>query len=263
MGTSIVVIVVAIAFLLVIAALFLPKESGIRASLARYFVLDEISGAVEKAQPRGRVKNVSLEVIYDEGRFRIEVVDDTSTHEVVAQRTGRFEVAVSYIPTADYSQTPTFVFALERSSITDDPSLNRREVRKHLEQLIREALRKKGLAEADASDADVHVAYHGVIKGQFGRLGVSRDEDSNAVQLGPESDRILLQPGDQSELTMEQAIVIEFFDAEHGDLIWRAVVQADLSTGADYAEEERRTRQALAALLATYPPPRRVMGGRR
>jgi hypothetical protein len=172
-------------------------------------------------------------------------------------------VAVSYIPTADYSPSPTFAVSLERSSITDDPSLNRTEVEKHLEQLIREALLKKGLTETDASDADVHVAYHGVIKGQFGRLGVSRDEDSNDVQLGPESGRILLQPGDQSELTMEQAIVIEFFDAEDGDLIWRAAVQADLSTGADYAEEERRTRQALAALLATCPPPKRVTEGRK
>ena len=128
MGTIIVVIVVAVA-LLVLAALVLPKGPAIRSSLSRYLVLGDLSGAVEKAQPRGQVKNVSLEVIYDEGRFRIEVVDDTSTREVVAQRRGRFEVAVSYIPRADYSPTPTFALVLERSSITDDPSLNRKEVK--------------------------------------------------------------------------------------------------------------------------------------
>jgi hypothetical protein len=263
MGTIIIVIVVAVAILLAILALCPPVKSGIRASLARYFELDELSGAVEKAQPYGGVKNVSLEVIYDEGRFRIEVVDDTRTREVVAQQRGRFEVAVSYIPTADYSPSPTFAVSLERSSITDDPSLNRTEVGKHLEQLIREALLKKGLTETDASDADVHVAYHGVIKGQFGRLGVSRDDDPNAVEVGHDSACILLKPGDQSQPTIEQAIVLEFFDAESGELTWRAAVQANLTTGADYAEEERRTRQALAAMFATYPPPSRVMGGRK
>ena len=219
MGTIIVVIVVAVALLLVIVALFLPKGSGMRASLSRYFVLDEMSGAVEKAQPRGQVKNVLLEVIYDEGRFRIEVVDDTKAREVVAQRRGRFEVAVSYIPTVDYSQSPTFAVVPERSSITDDPSLNRREVKEHLEQLIRETLLRKGLTETDAGDADVHVAYHGVIKGQFGSLGVTSNDDANAVEVGPDSDRILLKPGDQSELTIEQAIVLEFFETECSELI--------------------------------------------
>jgi hypothetical protein len=205
---------------------------------------------------------VSLEVIYDEGRFRIEVVDDTSTHEVVAQRRGRFEVAVSYCPTADYSQTPTFALALDRSSITDDPSLNRKEVKEHLERLIREALCKKGLTETDANAADVHVAYHGVIKGQFGHLGVSKDDDPNAVAVGPDID-CLLKSGNESQLAIEQAIVLEFFDAESGELIWRAAVQANLTTGASYAEEVRRSREALAAVLATYPPPRRVMEGRK
>jgi hypothetical protein len=85
MGTIIVLIVCAVAFL-ALAALLLPKRGAIRASLSRYMVLGDLSGAVEKAQPRGQVRNVSLEVIYDEGRFRIEVVDDTSTHEVVAAK---------------------------------------------------------------------------------------------------------------------------------------------------------------------------------
>lgn len=257
MGAIIVVIVVTVT-LLVLAALALPKGPAIRSSLSRYLVRGDLSGAVEKAQPRGQVKNVSLEVIYDEGRFRIEVVDDKSTREVVAQRRGRFEVAVSYIPKADYAQTPTFAFVLERSSITDDPSLNRNAVKEHLERLIREALRKKGLAETGTSGAAVHVAYHGVIKGQFGRFGLSRDDDPNAAEVGRDSERILLRPGDQPQQTMEQAIVLEFFDAESGERIWRAAVQAALTAGADEAQEERRTRQALAALLATYPPPRRV-----
>jgi hypothetical protein len=257
MGTIIAVIVVAVA-LLVVAALFLPKGGAMRASLSRYLVPTGLSGAVEKAQPLGQVKSVSMEVVYDEGRFRIEVVDDTATREVLAQKKGRYEVAVSYIPTADYSRTPTFAFALERSSITDDPSLNRKEVKEHLEQLTREALQKKDLVETVASDADIHVAYHGVIKGEFGDLGVSRDDDPSDVGVGPDNDRILLKSGARSQPTTEQAIVLEFFDAKRDDLIWRASVQADLSTGADNAEEERRTRQALAALLATYPPPRRT-----
>ena len=39
----------------------------------------------------------------------------------------------------------------------------------------------------------VHVAYHGVIKGQFGRLGVSRDDDPDAVEVGRDSDGTLLK----------------------------------------------------------------------
>ena len=97
MGTIIAMIVVAVT-LLAIAALFLPNGAAMRASCL-ILVLNRFR-SVEKAQPRGHVKNVSLEVICDEGRFRIEVVDDTKTREVVAQRRGRFEVAVSYIPTA-------------------------------------------------------------------------------------------------------------------------------------------------------------------
>jgi hypothetical protein len=92
---------------------------------------------------------------------------------------------------------------------------------------------------------------------------VSRDDDPNAVEVGHDSACILLKPGDPSQPTIEQAIVLELFDAESGELTWRAAVQANLTTGADYAEEERRTRQALAAMFATYPPPRRVMGGRK
>jgi hypothetical protein len=204
------------------------------------------------------VKNVSLEVIYDEGRFRIEVVDDTSTREMVAQRRGRFSVAVSYIPTADYPPSPTYAVVPERSSITDDASLNHREVKEGLERLIREALKKKGLAETDANAADLHVAYHGVIKEKFGPLGVSRDDDDpNAVEVRRDSDCSSAQSDDQSQLATERALVLEFFEARSGELIWRAAAQAALVSGVPYAEKERRTRDAIAAMLATYPPPKK------
>ena len=262
MGTMIAVVAVSVVVILlvVLTMILLPKGAAIRASLSRHMALGDLAGAVEKAQPQGHAQNVSLEVIYDEGRFRIEVVDDTKNREVVAHKRGRYEVAVSYIPAADYPSAPTFAIALERSSITDDANLNRREVQEHLERLVREALQKKGLGETDRSAADLCVAYHGVIKGQFGRLGLSSNEDQNAVEAERDSDASLLKPEDQSS---EQALVLEFFDAGSGELIWRAAVQAVLTTGAPLAEEERRTREALAVLLATYPPPSRIMAGRK
>jgi hypothetical protein len=56
------------------------------------------------------------------------VVDDMNKREVVAQRKGGYEVAVSYNPAADYPQAPTYAVTAERSSIADDPSLNRRSI---------------------------------------------------------------------------------------------------------------------------------------
>jgi hypothetical protein len=157
-------------------------------------------------------------------------------------------VFTDFDPEADLSAYRTYQWAERRASGKDDPRVYNDISAARIEGAVDSVLQARGFTEVSANP-DFLVAWHGAIDG---KMSVTTMRDRYGYGWGFYGPPAVMHTWvDQWE---EGTVLIDIVDAGRGELVWRGSGSAKLRNVKDDAKRRAVLTEAVAAILADFPP---------
>ena len=159
------------------------------------------------------------------------------------------KVSTDYDPDVDFSALRSYAWLDDRSGIEGD----RADVTSLLDRRVRsavdETLPGKGLAQVARDEAEVLVSYH---------FGIETKLDVNTIHSSYGYGRGRYGARGSSQTTVKEyeegTLLIDLIDPASKQLVWRGAGQARIRRSTTPEQSEERVRQAVAMILAEFPP---------
>lgn len=160
-----------------------------------------------------------------------------------------FRVSTDYDPQTDFQQLQGYSWLATVRQPGDDPRLHNSLVDARVRAAVDRELAAKGYSKAGGSSGNFVVTYY---------LGLQDKIDVRTIHTGYGYGYGSWYHGTGRETMVDQyeegTLLLDILDAEGGDLLWRGSASARVSESSSPEEREKRIQDAVAAILAEFPP---------
>lgn len=174
------------------------------------------------------------------------VVLQMSAYEVAAQ-----DVRYNFDKNTDFTRLQTYRWV----ELKDAPKVDTLRD-KSIKESVDAQLAQKGLRRTDAPSADLLVAYQAGVgtEKQFSSYSTGWGYGGGWYRGGWYGPSGTTTTGQTSTIYTGQ-LVLDMYDSQNRDLIWRGVVSKTIDPEAKPEKQEKNLNKAVAKLLKNYPPP--------
>ncbi len=163
-----------------------------------------------------------------------------------------------YDPFASFPKAGTYAWMPGSQQLPDDPRVDRADVDRRIRSAVERRLAAKGFTPASQDKADILIAYHAALESRLDAAAVNKNYHSwgygpdGSWGYGP--DRKVSLGQDAGPVYEKGSIVLDIVDPGTKRLLWRGSAEAHIVVAVSTEEKERRTDEAVQAILARFPP---------
>jgi len=167
-----------------------------------------------------------------------------------------FPVDYDFDPGADFSGYRSWYWL--PPSPSGDPRIDNDLVNARIRRAVEQSLAARGYAKTSTGEGDFGIGYHGFIQGKVDVRTIDR-----YYGYGPGWGRYgAYYPGPVATETYvdqydEATLIVDIVDNSSRQLVWRGSTSARVRDEESPEKREARTREAVDAILAKFPPPKK------
>ena len=172
-----------------------------------------------------------------------------TTLVIMAQGCASISTEYDFDPGRDFTAYSTYDWMAAESRRV---SLRARDplVEQRIRDAIEEELMAKGLRRSESEDPDFRVGYLLVLEDEVNSQTMyeGSDPDWRYRTYGPATTTT------QTQVFATGTLVIDLFDSERRELVWRGAAQGEVKELQDPDKRQARIKDAVSRILAGFPP---------